>query len=146
MLKRSALACAAFVCGLAVLPLAAQSLAMGRSASSPATDGRSVATAQLAIQQPIRIVMPAVPVGRIVVQNRRRATLLDLSITPLKKTGGRAKPRVIAHDLATDQKAVASLPKEQGCHFAIRGHFDDATKVTIARRNLCRDGAITLAD
>jgi hypothetical protein len=140
MLNRSVLTCLALVCGLGVAPLAAQTIVVGHKPARHASQAKHHKTAHTA-----HMVMPAVPVGKVVVRNKRKATLLDLSIAPLK-TRHKARPVLIAHDLAMDQKAVAPLPKKQGCFFSIVGHFDDNAIVKVPRQNLCTDGAITLVD
>jgi hypothetical protein len=80
--------------------------------------------------------------GALVVDNRREATLLELTATPAK--GGAAV--VIARDVPAGSKASGKLPPKAGCVFNLSGSFDDESSMDAANMNLCKDGRINLVE
>jgi hypothetical protein len=79
--------------------------------------------------------------GDVLVDNRREATLLELS---LKAKG--ADEVVVAKDLGPGAKLTAKLPAKAGCVFDVSGFFDDESVLEVAGVNLCKDKRLTLVE
>ena len=81
--------------------------------------------------------------GAVLVDNRREANLLELTLTSRAKG---VKPTVIAKDLAAGAKLNAKLPAKGGCVYDVAGTFDDESVLEVAGVNLCKDRRLTLVE
>ena len=79
----------------------------------------------------------------VLVDNRREATLLELS---LKGKAKDSEEVVVAKDLGPGAKLTAKLPAKAGCVFDVSGFFDDESVLEVAGVNLCKDKRITLVE
>ena len=79
----------------------------------------------------------------VLVDNRREATLLELSLKPKAKG---AEDIVLAKDLGPGTKLNAKLPPKSGCVFDVAGSFDDESTLEVAGVNLCKDKRLTLVE
>jgi len=79
----------------------------------------------------------------VLVDNRREATLLELSI---KSKASGAEEIVLAKDLGPGAKLTAKLPAKSGCVFDVSGSFDDESVLEVAGVNLCKDKRMTLVE
>ena len=82
-------------------------------------------------------------VADVLVDNRREATLMELTIK--SKVKG-AEDIVVAKDLAPGAKLTAKLPAKAGCVFDVSGFFDDESVLEVAGVNLCKDKRLTLVE
>ena len=79
----------------------------------------------------------------VLVDNRREATLLELTI---KSKAKGAEEIVLARDLGPGAKQTAKLPAKAGCVFDVSGAFDDESVLEVAGVNLCKDKRMTLVE
>ena len=79
----------------------------------------------------------------VLVDNRREATLLELTI---KSKAKGAEDIVLAKDLGPGTKLTAKLPAKSGCVFDVSGSFDDESVLEVAGVNLCKDKRLTLVE
>jgi len=79
----------------------------------------------------------------VLVDNRREATLLELTI---KSKAKGAEEIVLAKDLGPGAKQTAKLPAKAGCVFDVSGAFDDESVLEVAGVNLCKDKRMTLVE
>jgi len=82
-------------------------------------------------------------VADVLVDNRREATLLELTI---KSKAKGAEDIVLAKDLGPGTKLTAKLPAKAGCVFDVSGSFDDESVLEVAGVNLCKDKRLTLVE
>ena len=82
-------------------------------------------------------------VADVLVDNRREATLMELTI---KSKAKGAEDIVVAKDLAPGAKLTAKLPAKSGCVFDVSGFFDDESVLEVAGVNLCKDKRLTLVE
>ena len=82
-------------------------------------------------------------VADVLVDNRREATLMELTI---KSKAKGAEDIVVAKDLAPGAKLTAKLPAKAGCVFDVSGFFDDESVLEAAGVNLCKDKRLTLVE
>ena len=79
----------------------------------------------------------------VLVDNRREATLLELTIK------GKAKGSediVLVKELGPGAKLNAKMPAKAGCVFDVSGYFDDESVLEVAGFNLCKDKRLTLVE
>jgi hypothetical protein len=86
---------------------------------------------------------PAAAAADVLVDNRREATLLELTI---KSKAKGAEEIVLARDLGPGSKQTAKLPAKAGCVFDVSGAFDDESVLEVAGVNLCKDKRMTLVE
>ena len=79
----------------------------------------------------------------VLVDNRREATLLELTIKGKAKG---AEEITLAKDVAPGAKLTAKLPAKAGCVFDVSGAFDDESVLEVAGVNLCKDKRMTLVE
>ena len=79
----------------------------------------------------------------VIVDNRRQATLVELTITSKDRNGGAA---VIARDVSPGGRVNAKLPAKGGCVWDVSGSFDDESTLEVASVNLCKDPRLTLVE
>ncbi len=79
----------------------------------------------------------------VLVDNRREATLLELTI---KSKAKGAEDIVLATDLGPGAKLNAKFPAKSGCVFDVSGSFDDESVLEVAGVNLCKDKRMTLVE
>jgi len=104
--------------------------------------GATAASAQQAA--PAKAKPAAKPaVADVLVDNRREATLLELTI---KSKAKGAEDIVLAKDLGPGTKLTAKLPAKAGCVFDVSGSFDDESVLEVAGVNLCKDKRLTLVE
>jgi len=104
--------------------------------------GAAAASAQQAA--PAKAKPAAKPVvADVLVDNRREATLLELTI---KSKAKGAEDIVLAKDLGPGTKLTAKLPAKAGCVFDVSGSFDDESVLEVAGVNLCKDKRLTLVE
>ena len=104
--------------------------------------GATAASAQQAA--PAKAKPAAKPVvADVLVDNRREATLLELTI---KSKAKGAEDIVLAKDLGPGTKLTAKLPAKSGCVFDVSGSFDDESVLEVAGVNLCKDKRLTLVE
>jgi len=79
----------------------------------------------------------------VLVDNRREATLLELTIKGKSKG---SEEITLAKDVAPGAKLTAKLPAKSGCVFDVSGAFDDESVLEVAGVNLCKDKRMTLVE
>ncbi len=101
------------------------------------------ASAQQAAPAKAKPAAKAVAAADVLVDNRREATLLELT---LKSKAKGAEDVVIAKDLGPGTKLTAKMPAKSGCVFDVAGFFDDESVLEVAGVNLCKDKRLTLVE
>ena len=86
---------------------------------------------------------PVAGKNTILVDNRREATLVELTISSKDRNGGAA---VIARDVSPGGRVNAKLPAKGGCIWDVSGSFDDESTLEVASVNLCKDPRLTLVE
>ncbi len=149
MVKRKSLArtlaLSGMVAGLLASPLATplvtSAWAQDATAQAPAAPAKKKVRTKVAAKPGAKVVVPK---GKIQIDNKRLVTLSELTITPAGAAPG--APIVVARDLGSGQKILATLPKKAGCVFTLSGSFDDESSLEVPAQNLCKDPTINLVE